>query len=476
MILLLAAAGAYFSCSSPSSTPPNVLWITMDSFRADHLGGTTDGAVHTPTLDALATEGVNFTQCVAQAPYTHISVPSMITATYPYLLNIRQLGLPLDSARVTLAEALAEENYFTYGILEKWPQSYYQGFEKLDQGNSSTLQKTKWCLKALDEMDGRPFFIWLYYWDPHAPYTPPVEHMKIYEPDYELLEGFRPYGKDLKDASGLYGGSIILLGRVNRNLITLTTDQREHLINLYRGEITFVDAQIDEVFERLKQLDLWDRTLVVLNADHGEVFGEHGKYYHGHTLYDGQIRVPLIVKPPFEKLPSEKLPSEKLPSTKPTSKKLPQSRVRGRVVDGAVRNLDIMPTILDYCGIDPPGDIDGVSLRPWIDQDRTAHLSTCLETHNLQPPGHQVGYRNGQYKLIYDLAQEGGELYDLIIDPDERDDLLAGRRELNLENELRKQMLAEVGAEVLSDLEMTGTPAEVEPEIREQLKALGYID
>ena len=115
IVILLAAAAAIVLLrpTSPPAVRPNVLWITMDSFRADHLGCASPGGARTPVLDELAGEGVLFTQCVAQAPYTHISVPSMITAAYPYLLDIRQLGLDLDSAHVTLAEALAEEGYFT---------------------------------------------------------------------------------------------------------------------------------------------------------------------------------------------------------------------------------------------------------------------------------------------------------------------------------------------------------------------------
>jgi arylsulfatase len=434
---------------------PNILWITMDSFRADHLGRVaareTGRTVHTPTLDALCDESALFTQCIAQAPYTHLSVPSMITANYPFALNIRRLGVDLDSSHTTLAETLAGEGYFTYGILEKWPPGFYQGFEKLEPGNSSTLQKTEWCLQALDELDGRPFFIWLYYWDPHAPYTPPGEQMKLYEPEYELLEGFRSYGRDLRDATGHYGGAILVLGRINRGLITLSPDEREHLVNLYDGEISFVDAQIGEVFDRLRKLGLWDKTLVVLNADHGEVFGEHGEYYHGATLHDEQLRVPLIIKPPA-------------------------SAAAEKRIDSAVRNMDIMPTILDYCRIDLSEGLPGVSLRPWIDQTDTRDLTTFLETHNLQPPSHQVGYRDGRRKLIYDLTNGTAQLYDLIADPGENVDMLGQGQGSHLEMELQKQMLSILGAGSLADLELDEEMEEIAPETREQLRALGYIN
>ena len=451
--ILLAVAAVVILLLRPSSRRdrPNVLWITMDSFRADHLGCASAHGAHTPVLDDLAAEGVHFTQCVAQAPYTHISVPSMITATYPYLLDIRQLGLDLDSAHVTLAEALAEEGYFTCGILEDWPPSYYQGFEKLHQGPSGTRRKTEACLQTLESLDDRPFFIWLYYWDPHAPYTPPEEHMRVYEQDYSLMDGSRPYGQDLRDITGLYGGSILLLGRVNRGLITLTPEEREHLIRLYDAEITFVDTEIGLIFERLKSAGLWDQTMIILNADHGEVFGEHGHYYHGHSLYEPQIRVPLIVKPPL-------------------------SRDRTQTVSRAVRNMDIMPTVLDYCGVPDPDHINGRSLRTLIEEDGGISRPTCLETHNLQPPGHQAGYRTEDHKLIYDLFSGETELYDLRSDPSEAENLMAADPAPELEARLREEMLAGLKAETMEDLAMPETPARIQPEVRDRLRALGYVE
>jgi arylsulfatase A-like enzyme len=375
----------------------------------------------------------------------------MITAAYPYRLNIRQLGLDLDSARVTLAEALAGEGYLTCGILEDWPPSYYQGFERLHQGPSGTRQKTRWCLQMLDERDDRPFFIWLYYWDPHAPYTPPREHMRVYEKDYVLVDGIRPYGQDLRDATGLYGGSTLLLGRVNRGLITLTPEEREHLIHLYDAEITFVDAEIGTVFDRLKELDLWDQTLIILNADHGEVFGEHGHYYHGHTLHEPQIRVPLIIKPPL-------------------------SRGRALTVTPAVRNMDIMPTVLDYCGISEPSGTDGRSLRLCIEEGGGTPRPTCLETHNLQPPGHQMGYRTENHKLIRDLFTGGVELYDLQADPSEENNLMEAEPAPKLAERLQDEMLARLQAGSLEDLAMPDRPAEIRPEVRDRLRALGYVE
>jgi len=104
---------------------PNVLWITMDSLRADHLGCYGYQRAHTPHIDALAREGVRFQQCVSQASYTRISVPSMITGKYPFFLNMRMLHGDLDTAHVTVVEAMTAAGYFTCAIAEPWPAGFY---------------------------------------------------------------------------------------------------------------------------------------------------------------------------------------------------------------------------------------------------------------------------------------------------------------------------------------------------------------
>jgi arylsulfatase A-like enzyme len=380
----------------------------------------------------------------------------MITGKYPFSLGTRTISTYLDSSFVTLAEVLALHGYFTCALAERWGEDLFQGLEQWNRISQQTSQKTQWCLETLDQLDGRPFFIWLYYWDPHAPYTPPVEFMRMYEPDY-TWEAQKPYShpkrteKDdnLRDSTGLYGGSLVLLNRANQGTIVLTAAEREHLVNLYDAEIAFVDSKIKEVVDKIKELGLWDNTLVVLNADHGEAFGEHHHYYHGHTLHEEQVRVPLIVKPP-------------------------QSQVPGKVVYGPVRNMDIMPTILDYCGIRPPQSLDGQSLRPFIAKDGTPELATYLETYHLKTQTHMVAYRDGQHKLIYNLSHDSTELYDLVADPQERENLLS-QIEAPLEVQLREELLSALGVESLGALELSETSIKINPSTRERLRALGYI-
>jgi arylsulfatase A-like enzyme len=466
LTVVIAAAGGHHLLKGRWVSRPNVLWITMDSLRADHLGCAGYERARTPNIDALAGEGTLFAQAIAQASYTHISVPSMITGKVPAFAGVRTPAAHLDSSQATLAEVLREEEYLTCGIVMRWNESFNQGFEWLHPASRCTRERTRLCLEALNRLDGHPFFIWLYYWDPHLPYDPPEEFMRIYEPQYSREEGKwegRPKptlkNEELRDATGFYGGTVLVLNRVNEGRIVLTAMERQHLVNLYDAEIALVDSRIKEVVGRIKELGLWENTMVVLNADHGEAFGEHDRYYHGHTLYEEEVRVPLIVKPPG-------------------------SQAGSKVIEGPVRNLDIMPTILDYCGIPPPQHLNGQSLRPFIENDQYPNFSTSLETvgfwKGMGSEFQLVGYRQDGYKLIYDLVAEERELYHLDRDAGETHNLaafsdqsadIAGR-----EVELSEDLLQTLAFKHLGDLKISFNSLKMDRATQQRLKALGYID
>jgi len=465
--------GACLLAGCLRSSRPNVLWSTMDSLRSDQLGCYGYDRAHTPHIDGLAGEGVLFQQCVSQASYTRISVPSMITGKYPYFLNMRLLHGDLDTAHVTVAEAMAAAGYFTCAIAEPWPSGFFQGIETVDFQDRETTKKTRRCLEILRDLDERPFFIWLYYWDPHAPYQPPERYLEIIDQQTGGAAGHTPQERRLP---AVRGSNLLLLAQLNRGAVTLTEAQRSELVRLYDAEIAFVDDGIGQVAAALKEMGLWDDTLIILSADHGEAFGEHGLYYHSHSLYEEEVRVPCIVKPP-------------------------RSRPPVREITGMVRNMDVPLTILDYCGVPALEDVQGRSLRPFIDSGRSPRLPSCLETHSAQKKRHLMAYRTEDYKLIYQLAPATAELYDLKADPGERNDLLrtdpAGPRDADnrgtahrptgdgltvgqpdartLEGTLSAEMLAALRAGSLEELEL-GPAAGMDPQTREQLKALGYID
>jgi arylsulfatase A-like enzyme len=462
-ILLLAALAVAPGCSRQKR--PNILWITVDSLRPDHLGCYGYHRARSRAMDGLAEEGFRFQTCIAQAPYTHLSVPSMITGKYPRLAGVKAAGQDLDTSHTTLAEILLQAGYRTAATPMGWKKGINRGFQRLYPVSRSSTEKTQWCLQFLDESDERPFFIWLYYWDPHLPYTPPREFMRIYEPDYlpdkEVPEG-RPLRflkeEQLRDPTGHYAGRIEVLNRINEGRIQITEEDREHLINLYDAEVALVDSEIDKVLNELRERGLWDNTLVVLNADHGEGFGEHGRYYHGLSLYEDQIRVPLILKPSHPER-------------------------GGRTIQGTVRNLDIMPTILDFCDLEAPSDVNGQSLRPFIEKGSAPRWPSCLETSGCwKGAGSEfqlVAIRRDGHKLIGDPLRDHWELYDLSEDPGEEHDLLDGPTDQAIKKraaDLRQELFSTLKVESMDQLRLSLGEMQLDRGTRQRLRALGYIN
>ena len=464
VLLSLALLGAAVSLRCSGRSRPNVLWITVDSLRPDHLGCYGYAPARTPNIDGLAESGFRFQTCIAQAPYTHLSVPSMITGKYPRLAGVKTAGHDLEAHQVTLAEILQEAGYRTAATPMGWKEGINQGFEQLFPVTRSSTQKTAWCLEALSDEDERPFFIWLYYWDPHLPYEPPGQFMRLFEPDYvpgERTTDGRPRriisDQELRDPSGHYAGRIEVLNRINEQRLEISDQDRAHLINLYDAEVALIDAEISRILDDLRERGLWYNTLVVLNADHGEGFGEHGRYYHGLTLYEDQIRVPLLIKPPG---------------------RAPE----GGTIGGAVRNLDIMPTILDYCRLAAPGDLNGQSLRPFIEGEPAPHLPACLETSGAwKGAGSEfqlVGIRRDGYKLIGDPLANRWELYGLDNDPGERQNLLEGPDDEILREKktaLRQELFTTLGGDHLEDLRLSRRERQMDQATTQRLRALGYV-
>ena len=470
VLLMLMGLSIYlvFQLPGGEEPQPNVLFITMDSLRYDHLGCTGYKKAHTPHIDALAQDGAVFMEALAQGTYTRISVPSIVSGRFSYFTEVRMLSGELDSAHTTLAEVLSADEYATFSTTRMWSQSFYQGFDTYGVSSQKTSKRTQGTIEAFEEYRDDKFFIWLYYWDPHAPYAPPEEFMRLFEPDYQETPKedretkVRGERDRLRDNTGHYNGSIATLIKLNSEKITLDALGKAHLINLYDAEIAYVDAEIGKVVAELKKLGLYDNTLIVLNSDHGEGFGEHKKYYHGGTVYDEMARVPLIIKPP-------------------------RWRNTNKVVWGQVRNLDIMPTVLDYCGLEVPKECDGQSLRPFIEGDASPNLPSITETY-MGKLNYLVAFRHADWKLIYDMSNDRAWLYDLGSDPRERKSLLSPTAGIEpapeeaedparqKEQQMRRELMDLLNLKLLAELKVRGKSLkEIDEKTREQLKALGYV-
>ncbi len=424
-VVVLAAAA--WACSGDrADTPPqaarraaadgaSVVLITLDTTRADHLGPYgADGA--TPTLSALAGDGIVFDRAVATAPVTAPAHASLLTGLYPVRHGVHDNSIHhLPDDIVTLAERLAADGARTAAFVSTVILDHRYG---LDQGfalynddirgattrtdRRMTVERpadatTDRALAWLDGLDDRSrFFLWVHYYDPHIPYSPPAPWAGRF-PD-------RPYD----------------------------------------GEIAFMDAEIGRLLAHPRLAV--DRTLVVAVGDHGEGLGEHGERTHGLLVYDSTLRVPLIVRIP--------------------------GGPAGRRVAAPVSQVDVVPTVVELLGLEPDpdvGDLDGVSLVPLI---RGVEPATDRPVFSeSQVPFFAYGWaklravRRGGLKLI---DAPTPELYDLDHDPGELDNLAPARPAD------AGRLDAEIAAWA-TGAERPGSTVAVDAETSGALRALGYV-
>lgn len=401
---------------------PNVVLITLDTTRADHLGcyGYVDG--RTPNIDALARAGVLFTQATSPAPLTLPAHSSIMTGMYPPHHGVRVNGnAALSQAQTTLAEALSARGYKTAAFVGafvldgRWGLN--QGFQVYD--DRFDLKKYKHidlgsvqrpgnevmdaALAWLDSHKQDPFFAWIHLYDAHTPYEPPEPFMSTY--------GRR----------GAFG--------------------------LYDGEIAFADEQVGRCVSWLQKNAIDKRTIIVAMGDHGESLGSHGEATHGYFAYDDTLHVPLLVATPFSEL----------------------QRVR---VESQVSSVDVFPTILGLVGIDIPKRLHGRSLLATMLHPRTdANAYAYAES---MTPNLQFGWssllclRSTQYKLI---KAPRPELYDLAADPREATNVYAQHPDVA---QGMTRALDRLASETARDAPAPET-ADLDKETVERLAALGYV-
>jgi len=423
--LFVAAAGlALSSCGSREKVSPrarNLLLVTIDTVRADHLGAYGYSAAETPALDRLAREGLRFDHAESAVPLTlpsHATILSGLTPPHHGLRNNGAGRFPGQSP--TLATLLSAAGYSTGAFVGSFVLDHRFGLAKgfdvyddeieRDPNAPGSLEAERpasqvadralaWLEKAGRDHE-RPFFAWVHFYDAHAPYTPP-----------------EPYASRHKGVP-------------------------------YDGEIAFVDAQVARLLERLDRSGLADSTVVAVTADHGEALGEHGELTHGLLLYEPTLRVPLILRGPG------------LPA--------------GKTVVTPVGLADLAPTLAGMLGKPLAGENGGKAVRPLDGRDLSsaiqkgrepAETELYAETEYPRTFGWSglSALRRGRLKYI---AAPRAELYDLSRDPDEASNLLAeGTRRADLETRLAKLQEGAVAA----------APAVGRDETAAKLASLGYI-
>ena len=416
LVTAITAAGVAVWSSSGSNRIRNVLIISIDTCRADHLSCYGFHRPTTPNIDAIAGEGVMFLQAQTTNPLTLPAHSSMMTGTIPPVHGVlTNQGHRLGDANLTLAEVLRENAFQTGAVVGAFPMEsrfgLNQGFDSYDDdfgadpksgflnersAEAVSLSATRW----LDQRDGNPFFLFVHYYDPHQRFLPPEPFATEYPKDK------------------------------------------------YSGEIAYTDHCIGKVIAKLKELGLYDSTAIIITSDHGESLGDHLEVSHGFFIYQPTIRIPLVVRTP--------------------------GCEKGRKVESPVSLVDIMPTTLGMLGLDTPPDLQGIDLTDCIHGGDEPPDDRFLYSVSWSPAKIGCcplrGLRQREWRYIWSLRPE---LYNLKQDPGETNNVFADNPSIaqRLDHEL-KDILALAKQSRVGDGE--GAPAQ-DQQTLERLQSLGYV-
>ncbi len=415
-LISIVLARLHAVAQPPAPPPANVVLITIDTLRADHVGCYGYKQVKTPNIDSLAADGTRFERAFAVVPVTLPSHTTMLTGTYPMLSGMHDFsGNKLSPLQPTLASVLRQAGYSTGAVvgsavldsrfgLNQGFDFYYDHFDfsRLDEANLDQMERpgnvvADAALDWLGKNAQKKFFLWMHLYDPHFPYRPP-----------------EPFAHEYAD-------------------------------HPYDGEIAFADEQVGRLLRFLKDKGLYRNTLIILSGDHGESLGEHGEKTHGFFIYNATMRVPLIIR-------------------------LPES-TSARTVTDPVSLVDLMPTVLSALGLEIPSPVQGKSLLPAIREDKgDANRNLYGETYLPRLHFNWSELRGAENTKYHFIDAPRPELYDLTKDPGETHNLFAERKAVAQEMHAKLAGLIRDYSAGKELAEKTG----LDPEMMERLKALGY--
>src|SRR5216683_1085976 len=377
-LVLLLTASLLPWASTAFAVPvgaPNVVVITIDTLRADHLGCYGYKQIRTPNIDALAADATRFERAYTAVPVTLPSHTVMFTGTYPMLSGMHDFAAnKLNPTQPTLASVLKEHGYATAAVigsavldsrfgLNRGFDFYYDHFDfnRLQESNLEEMERpgnvvADLALDWLGKNYHSKFFLWMHLYDPHFPYRPPA-----------------PFSEQYKDRP-------------------------------YDGEIAFADAQVGRLIAFLKAKDLYRNTLIVLSGDHGESLGEHGEKTHGFFIYNATLHIPVIIH-------------------------LPQTTSSLKTISGVVSLVDLTPTVLQTLKVDLPAQVQGRSLLPLMtakteEESRSVYAETFLPRLHFN----WSELRSVETEKYQFIEAPKPELYDLSRDPGETQNLYAEKK------------------------------------------------
>ncbi len=428
-------------------TKANIVLVTVDTLRADHLSCYGYGWRTSPNLDRFAADALLFENCLSHAPVTSSSLASILTGFLPHETEVFE-NMPLPEGPELLSEVLWQNGYKTFAVVSNfnlrarvgWARGFHiydDKMEDYEEGKSLPERiaehTTDRAIDLLNKFSNDRLFLWVHYQDPHGPYTPPDRFGRRFRTIHREPRPLRANAS----VSG-YGGipSYQRLG---------TNRDYSHYVSQYDAEIAYQDEQFNRLMKALQDLGLYDEALILFTADHGEGMGEHDYYFaHGENLYSGLTHVPLIVKY--------------------------GDRLTGRRKD-FVQHIDIVPTILNVAGLRPDSRFRGSDLGGPCDTEREifAEMKSPMARDGVKFSIVAEGF-----KLIYTPFYDQYELFDLGNDPYEEHSIIRDVKHGARVEDL-KQRLDRIRQENLLGSKVVHTPRKLTQGEIKKLKSLGYV-
>jgi arylsulfatase A-like enzyme/Tfp pilus assembly protein PilF len=413
-VCLLLASSLMPAAVAAAGPAPNVVVITIDTLRADHLGCYGDKQIQTPAIDSLAADSTRFERAYTSVPVTLPSHTGIFTGTYPMLSGMHDFAAnKLNPTQPTMASILKDQGYTTGAIvgsavldsrfgLNQGFDFYYDHFDfsRLQESNLEEMERpgnvvADLTLEWLAKNYQKKFFVWMHLYDPHYPYRPP-----------------EPFATQYKDRP-------------------------------YDGEIAFADSQVGRLIAFLKQKNLYKNTIIVLSGDHGESLGEHGEQTHGFFIYNATLHVPLLIHLPGE--------------------------AAGKI-SKLVNLADILPTVLATLKIAQPSQVQGENLLPVIETKAGDARSLYAETFLPRLHFNWSELRSVETDNYHFIDAPKPELYDLSKDPGETQNLYAQKKAVSDEMHAKLATLIRQYSAGQELAQKTG----LDPALMERLKSLGY--
>jgi arylsulfatase A-like enzyme len=436
--LIIINLGIFIDRITLNSDRPNVIILGIDTFRGDHASHNGYQRKTCPNIDSIGKKGIVFTNAFSTTSWTLPAFHSILTGLYSRSNGVFMINNSLDKSYITLAELLKNQGYKTAGFISgdflKSPYGFNQGYDLYNesvsrragiesQANITSDKLTKLALPWIRKNQINKFFLFIHYWDPHYDYIPPDPYDTVFDPDYQGTID----GRNFKHSEAIHP--------------QMPKRDFDHIIALYDGEIAWTDKHIGKLLSSLQEWHLDKETIVIVVADHGEGFFDHGQRTHGSTLYNEEIQIPLIFY----------IPSLELSKT----------------IEHSVSIVDIVPTLCDLLNINHPKGTDGTSLLPIINSNRDWTRGEVYAElwHKL------IAVIRDDWKLIHNTKTGEFQLFDLNNDDGEKNNLI--QIDTHKAEEMKQMVLNFLQKK--KTLAAKSDKTKLDEQTLEQLKSLGYI-